>query len=122
MGISYEYASSILLCPEENISILGLDEEVEEVERHWSDLSLRPKSCGLHGSFFMVFPLQSDECLGFLIEREAQHMPREDYAKRLASGGLDISIRTAAIDWILKVGIKRFRFSSGYSFVTFVFP
>lgn len=103
MGISYEYASSILLCAEENSNMLGLDEEEEEVERHWPDLSLQPKSWGLYGSFFMVFPPQSDECLNLLIEREEEHIPREDYAKRLASGGLNIAIRTDAIDWILKV-------------------
>ncbi|XP_020585121.1 cyclin-D4-1-like [Phalaenopsis equestris] len=102
MGISYEYASSILLCAEENSSILGLDEEEEEIERHWSDLSLQQKSCDLYGSFFMAFPLESNEYLCLLMEREAEHMPRQDYAERLTSGGLDI-IRTHAIDWILKV-------------------
>lgn len=102
MGICYDFASSILLCAEDNSSFLGFDEE-EEVEKHWSDWPLLPNSSCLYGKIFTVFPLQSDECLGLLIEREVEHMPREDYAKRLASGFLDASIRTDAIDWIQKV-------------------
>ncbi|KAL0908620.1 hypothetical protein M5K25_023124 [Dendrobium thyrsiflorum] len=109
MGISYEYSPSILLCAEENNSIFYLDEEEEEVERHWSDLSPQPKSSGLYRTSFNVFPLQSDECLGLLIERETEHMPSENYTKRLASGCLDVSIRTDAIDWIL-MSIPGFRF------------
>lgn len=36
------------------------------------------------------------------MERETEHMPREDYAERRTSGGLYISIRPYAIDWIIK--------------------
>ncbi|PKU65907.1 cyclin-D4-1 [Dendrobium catenatum] len=101
MGISYEYTPSILLCAEENHSIFCLDEEEEVVQRNWSDLSPQPKSSGLYGTSFNVFPLQSDECLDLLIERETKHMPSDNYTKRLASGSLDVSIRTDAIDCIL---------------------
>lgn len=105
MGIRYDYAASILLCAEDNSSFLGFDEEddEEEDEKHWSDWSLRPNSSGFYGKIFKAFPLQSEECLSLLIERETEHMPREDYANRLACGYLDVSIRTDAIDWILQV-------------------
>ncbi|KAK8931289.1 Cyclin-D3-1 [Platanthera zijinensis] len=105
MGIRYDYAASILLCAEENTSFLGFDEaeDEEEDEKHWPDWSLRPNGPGFYGKIFEVFPLQSEECLSMLIEREAEHMPREDYANRLAGGYLDVSIREDAIDWILEV-------------------
>ncbi|KAI0499100.1 hypothetical protein KFK09_020001 [Dendrobium nobile] len=102
MGIKSDCASSILLCAEDNSSILAFGEE-EEVERHWPDWSFQPKSCDFYGNFFMDFPLLSDECLGLLIKREVEHLPRDDYTKRLMSGCMEFSIRRDAIDWILKV-------------------
>ncbi|XP_020590988.1 cyclin-D4-1-like [Phalaenopsis equestris] len=102
MGIKSDCSSSILLCAEEDSSILSFDEE-EEAEKHWSDCSVQQKSCDLYGRFFNDFPLLSDECLGLLIKREVEHLPREDYAQRLMSGCMNFSIRRDAIDWILKL-------------------
>ncbi|KAL0912404.1 hypothetical protein M5K25_018374 [Dendrobium thyrsiflorum] len=102
MGIKSDCASSILLCAEDNSSILTFGEE-EEVERHCPDWSFQPKSCDFYVCFFMDFPLLSDECLGLLIKREVEHLPRDDYAKRLMSGCMEFSIRRDAIDLILKV-------------------
>ncbi|KAG1342294.1 cyclin-D3-1 [Cocos nucifera] len=101
MSPSYDYMSSILLCAEDNSSILGFDEE-EEVQ------VMRPgwvtqKRSASYGDSLMVFPLQSDELLARLVERESEHLPRGDYAERLRSGALDLSIRREAVDWILKV-------------------
>ncbi|RRT79290.1 hypothetical protein B296_00000843 [Ensete ventricosum] len=81
---SYDFASSALLCVEDNSCILGFDDgdgDNDEYEEH----------------------TRGYECLAFLVERESAHMPREDYAERLRSGSLDLSIRRDAIDWILKV-------------------
>lgn len=110
MGLSYHCASSILLCSEDNSSILSFDDEEEEVERHWSDCRLQPKSCELYRDFLMGFPLLSDECVLLLLQRELEHQPKEDYAKRLINGSLDVSIRSDAIDWMLKVGFFGFIF------------
>ncbi|KAG0482835.1 hypothetical protein HPP92_010919 [Vanilla planifolia] len=51
----------------------------------------------------MGFPLPSDECVDLLLQKELEHLPRNDYCKRLLSGSLDVSIRRDAIDWIRKV-------------------
>lgn len=51
----------------------------------------------------MSFPLQSEETVRTMVERESEHLPRDDYLKRLRSGDLDLSIRREALDWIWKV-------------------
>ncbi|KAF5464076.1 hypothetical protein F2P56_014187 [Juglans regia] len=48
------------------------------------------------------FPLQSEERVREMVEREREHLPRDDYLKRLRSGDLDLSIRREALDWICK--------------------
>ncbi|OIW10605.1 hypothetical protein TanjilG_15977 [Lupinus angustifolius] len=48
------------------------------------------------------FVFQSEETVRVMIEREREHLPRDDYLKRLRSGDLDISVRREAIDWICK--------------------
>lgn len=107
MGVIYDYASSILLCPEDNSSILGFDDEEElgindkaldcDIEKIYE-----PKTDFFHDSS-MVFPLQSDECLFLLMEKESEHLPARDYAKKLKNGALDISVRKDAVEWIWKV-------------------
>ncbi|RWW23711.1 hypothetical protein BHE74_00031834 [Ensete ventricosum] len=102
----YDFASSALLCVEDNSCILGFDDgdgDNDEYEEHTRGCVSQQKRCDFYGDFLTGFPLQSDECLAFLVERESAHMPREDYAERLRSGSLDLSIRRDAIDWILKV-------------------
>ncbi|KAJ6841171.1 cyclin-D4-1-like [Iris pallida] len=101
MGLSYDCASSVLLCAEDNNSILCFDEEEEE-EGAMGCIGQERRD--LYGDSFLAgFPKQSDECLDLLVEKEVEHLPLEGYGKRLATGALDLSIRRDAIDWILKV-------------------
>ncbi|XP_020690404.1 cyclin-D4-1 [Dendrobium catenatum] len=107
MGVIYHYGSSILLCPEDNSSILGFDDDEELAingKVHGSGLGkiLDQKTAFFRDSF-KVFPLQSEECLFLLMEKESEHLPTRDYAKRLISGALDMSVRMDAVDWIWKV-------------------
>ncbi|XP_072982601.1 cyclin-D4-1-like isoform X1 [Typha latifolia] len=106
MAPSYDCAVSVLLCAEDNDSILSFDEEEEhdhgDVDGHRPGCVLGEKS-GFYGDLLMDFPLQSDECIALLVEREWEHLPRKDYADRLLTGALDLSIRRDAIDWICKV-------------------
>ncbi|KAL0909617.1 hypothetical protein M5K25_020501 [Dendrobium thyrsiflorum] len=74
MGVVCDHSSSILLCAEDNRSIFDLDEDVE-----------------------------TEECFNALLEKELEHLPAADYAKRLMSGVSDISARKDAVDWIQKV-------------------
>ncbi|RRT39109.1 hypothetical protein B296_00038564 [Ensete ventricosum] len=96
---SCDHASSALLCAEDNSCILSFDDEddgdCEEEREH--------KRRNFYGDPLTNIPPKSEECLVSLVERESEHMPREDYAERLRSGALDSSIRTDAIDRILKV-------------------
>uniref|UniRef100_A0A804UDV8 Cyclin N-terminal domain-containing protein n=1 Tax=Zea mays TaxID=4577 RepID=A0A804UDV8_MAIZE len=91
---SYEVAASILLCAEDSSSILDLEAEAEEE-------ALLARSGEPGGG--AEFPVPSEECVAGFLESEAAHMPREDYAERLRSGGMDLRVRTDAIDWIWKV-------------------
>uniref|UniRef100_A0A1D1ZFE0 Cyclin-D4-1 n=1 Tax=Anthurium amnicola TaxID=1678845 RepID=A0A1D1ZFE0_9ARAE len=103
MGSAYDRASSILLCPEDNDSILGFDEEdCRGGLPPGQQCRRRALQDGGDGPC-MDLPLQSDACLGALVLRESQHLPRDDYARRLQTGALDISVRRDAIDWICKV-------------------
>lgn len=56
---------------------------------------------------FVAFLVQSenddDETVGFLVEREREHLPRHDYLKRLRGGDLDLGVRSEALEWIWKV-------------------
>ncbi|CAL9082034.1 unnamed protein product [Musa textilis] len=109
MGLGYEYASSILLCPEDSSSILGFDDgEGEEQDSHGEaqrrDLCQSPdQKSGFCGGILMDFTLQSEDCVVELVERESQHLPQGDYAGRLLRGQLDMVARSAAIDRIQKV-------------------
>ncbi|KAK7252423.1 hypothetical protein RIF29_36349 [Crotalaria pallida] len=48
------------------------------------------------------FVFQSEETVRVMVEREREHLPKDDYLKRLRSGELDLSVRRDAIDWICK--------------------
>ncbi|KAL5201417.1 hypothetical protein ABZP36_035771 [Zizania latifolia] len=106
-ALSYEMAASILLCAEDSSSIFGFGEEEDVVvagkrTRCAGTPAPEPEpSC-------VDFAVPSEECIARLVETEADHMPREDYAARLLGGGLDLRVRTDAVDWIWKVGFLFF--------------
>ncbi|OIW14327.1 hypothetical protein TanjilG_21467 [Lupinus angustifolius] len=51
----------------------------------------------------------SDESVEVMVQREGEHLPREDYLKNLRSGESNMSVvRKQALDWILKRGINWF--------------
>lgn len=107
MGVSFDYASSLLRCPEDSNSILGLSEEEQdfrgETERRDLCRSFRQR-CDFYSGQLVDFTLQSEEYIASLIERESHHLPPKDYAEKLLKGKLDLTIRSDSIDWILKVG------------------
>ncbi|KAG1334623.1 Cyclin-D4-1 [Cocos nucifera] len=108
MNVTYNFASSNLLCTEDNTSIMifddgelgGFDEEAKGYDAGW----IPEKKSDFYGDFLKGFPVQSEECIALLVEKELEHIPAEDYAKRLLSRDLDISVRRDAIDWIGKEG------------------
>ncbi|XP_028771875.1 cyclin-D4-1-like [Neltuma alba] len=48
-------------------------------------------------------PLQSDECLAQMVQKECDHLPAGDYLNRLRTADLDFGARKEAVDWIEKV-------------------
>ncbi|XP_078156984.1 cyclin-D2-2-like [Carex rostrata] len=91
MGIRQDSSSSILLCSEENNSILFLEDgEGEQIDNFYFN-------------FVSSFPMQTNECIKLLIERETQHLPNQRYIKRLKNGSFEASFRRDAIHWISKV-------------------
>ncbi|PIN02951.1 G1/S-specific cyclin D [Handroanthus impetiginosus] len=50
----------------------------------------------------ILLPCLSEECIGWMFEREREHLPRDDYLKRLRSGEVDMSLRKRAFDWMIK--------------------
>ncbi|KAG0446984.1 hypothetical protein HPP92_028572, partial [Vanilla planifolia] len=107
MGVSCDYASSILLCAEDNNSILVFDEDEElgiNQKAQWSGLGkiCEQKDFFLSG-FLLSFLIASEECLFALLKKESEYTPTKEYAQWLMRGSLDISIRKNTIDWIMKV-------------------
>ncbi|KAL4595379.1 hypothetical protein ACB092_12G087200 [Castanea dentata] len=113
MAPSFDYAVSSLLCGEDN-SILDDNDYgvvVEEFEATWHHLGHRNRNQdrgfggggGGGGGGSDGVPLQSDECLALMVEKECQYLPGGDYLKKLLGGDLDLGARKQAVDWIGKV-------------------
>ncbi|GFS39561.1 cyclin d4;2 [Actinidia rufa] len=100
--ISFDCSASNLLCTESNnLCFDDLDSVTTDDQTHESNNQnlgfVSDRSGPLIG-----LPLLSEESFCLMIERERQHLPRDDYLKRLRSGGLDLSVRREALDWICK--------------------
>ncbi|KAJ1383905.1 Cyclin-like [Sesbania bispinosa] len=106
MAPSFDCVSS-LLCAEDN-SIFDENDfggSMEMLEETWNpryngNYNQRQQHYGDPNGWL---PLQSDECLALMVEKECHHLPGGDYVNRLRSGDLDFGARNEAIDWIEKV-------------------
>ncbi|KAE9615220.1 hypothetical protein Lal_00048267 [Lupinus albus] len=110
MAPSFDCLSS-LLCFEDN-SIFDENDYVGSVEVLEEDMWYpsygrnlnQTQHFGADPIEFLLLPLQSDECLNLMVEKECHHLPREDYLNRLSNGDLDLEDRKEAIHWIQKAG------------------
>ncbi|TKY58705.1 Cyclin-D3-1 protein [Spatholobus suberectus] len=108
MEESIDPATSSLLCLENNDTCFDEFEcNVADGSPSWDHKNLNFNNQCLikdnHGSkHFLDFLVQSDETVLGLIGKEREHLPRDDYLKRLLSGDLDLSVRREALDWIWK--------------------
>ncbi|KAK6938089.1 Cyclin, C-terminal domain [Dillenia turbinata] len=106
MAPSFDCAMSSLLCAEDNDSIFSDGDvvNVDEVEHNRNNRGNVQNQC-LDGrdEFITVLPVQSDECLSSLCEKENEHLPNMDYLSRLKTGDFEFKARKEAIDWISKV-------------------
>lgn len=117
MAPSFDRAVASLLCVEDNTTVFGENDDdgavVEDFEATWDGRSYR----GYHQNRSFegrdeLLPMQSEECLAVLLEKERQHLPGFDYLTRLRNGDLDMGARAEAVDWMGKVCISFF-----YSFL-----
>lgn len=118
---SFDCEASNLLCTEaeslcfddlETVSEV-VDEKIHQIND--KDLSLRNGRSGLS----LHLPCLSEEKFCFMVEKERDHLPKDDYLKRLRAGDIDMSLRRQAIDWILKVCLVNF--SDGFFSIEFLF-
>ncbi|MCD7461283.1 Cyclin-D2-1 [Datura stramonium] len=103
MAPSMDSAISSLLCAEDNNSILG--NEYDDVgtwyHRNHQNSQQNQRFYGVES--LTVLPLQSDECVALMIEKECEHMPCGDYLEKLRNGDFDFGARREILDWICKV-------------------
>ncbi|CAJ2641080.1 unnamed protein product [Trifolium pratense] len=112
MAPSFDCVNS-LLCTEEDSSVFddgeyggGVDSMEEVYEDSWRprlDNNQRNQQQQGFGDVPDELPLQSEECLVLMLEKEFQQWPGVNYLNRLQSGVLDVGARYEAIDWIQKV-------------------
>ncbi|XP_016455513.1 cyclin-D2-1 [Nicotiana tabacum] len=111
MAPSMDCAVSSLLCAEDNNSIFyneddddfGFVEEDRWYSRNHRNGQENNKRLFYGEESLTGIPLQSEECLALMIEKESEHMPAVDYFDRLRNGDLDIGARDEILDWIAKV-------------------
>ncbi|KAL6558751.1 hypothetical protein OROMI_019101 [Orobanche minor] len=105
---SFDCGATDLLCTEETKSLCFFDDgDLDQLEP-FDDQSHQAngeKGSGGSGSEpSILLPCLSEDCIGWMVERESEHLPRDDYLMRLRIGELDASLRGDALDWIIKAG------------------
>lgn len=78
------------------------DEETNDLCFDDPLLHLQPSDHQSTGGLESQEMLLTDESLVWMVEREKEHLPRNDYLNRLRTGDLDLSLRKEALDWIFK--------------------
>lgn len=96
---SFDCGATDLLCNEETKALCFDDADL--LEKGTSFVNGRSDSEPL-----ILFPCLDDDCIGWMVERERELLPRDDYLVRLRSGDLDMSLRREALDWLFKVKIN----------------
>ncbi|KAJ8561400.1 hypothetical protein K7X08_027590 [Anisodus acutangulus] len=95
-----DFAISNLLCEEDNNTIF--DNGYYD-DRTYHQNSQQKKQMFYGEEKFTVLPLQSDEYVALMIEKECAHMPCGDYFEKLRNGDLAFEARNEILDWISKV-------------------
>lgn len=105
--------SNLLLLCSENSSTCFDDDGLECDAADGSNSRISHHEGGGGSELLLAcFVAQSEEAVRAMVEREKEHLPRDDYLMRLRSGGLDLDllgVRKEALDWIWKVlGVSAF--------------
>ncbi|KAL2521776.1 Cyclin-D4-1 [Forsythia ovata] len=104
---SYDCTASDLLCNEETKSLCFDDDDLVDPFNDVScqtndDKGMSFVNGGPDSEPLVHLPCLSEESIGLMVEREMEHMPRDDYLNRLRSGDMDMSVRREAVDWMCK--------------------
>ncbi|KAK7317661.1 hypothetical protein RJT34_02083 [Clitoria ternatea] len=108
MEESIDPATSSLMCLENSDTCFdGFECDVADESPSWDHKNLNfMNQCLIkenHGSELVLGSIVlSDETVLHLVEREREHLPRDDYLRRLRSGDMVLSVRREALDWICK--------------------
>ncbi|XP_062006339.1 cyclin-D2-1 [Rosa rugosa] len=108
MADSFDCATSNLLCAENSFDEVDFnalaDFGLSPLMPHKNNASQNqdPKFNHNRSKSMVDFPLQSEDRISEMVKRESEHLPSDDYLKRLRSGDLNLSSRREALDWILK--------------------
>ncbi|TKY69930.1 Cyclin-D4-1 protein [Spatholobus suberectus] len=107
MSQNTDSATSNLLCSENSSTCFNDDLECDgadgsRISHVWDLGYLNSGHEGSGSESLACFVAQSEETVRAMVEREREHLPREDYLKRLRNGELDLSVRREALDWIWK--------------------
>ncbi|KAK8482057.1 hypothetical protein V6N13_056940 [Hibiscus sabdariffa] len=99
MAPSFDCAVSSLLCAEENDSVFDDNGYFGAAwdHRYYRNLNQNRVFNGVDED---GLPLQSEECVGLMVEKEHQHLPGADYMTRLKTGDLDFEARKQSVLWI----------------------
>ncbi|KAK7407208.1 hypothetical protein VNO78_08926 [Psophocarpus tetragonolobus] len=100
-------ATSNLLCSENSSTCFDDDLECDgadgsRISHFWDHGNLGYEHQGSGSESLACFVAQSEETVRAMVEREREHLPRDDYLLRLRSGELDLCVRKEALDWIWK--------------------
>ncbi|KAL6526403.1 hypothetical protein OROHE_015412 [Orobanche hederae] len=105
---SFDCGATDLLCTEETKSLCFFDDgDLDQLEPFDDQIHQANGEKGSGGSGSepsILLPCLSEDCIGWMVERESEHLPRDDYLMRLRIGELDASLRGDALDWIIKGG------------------
>ncbi|GER49769.1 cyclin d [Striga asiatica] len=100
----FDCGSTELLCDEETQNSIFFDDddpfETSDDRGHLTDGD--KGGDGSESGPFISWPCPSVDYIGWMVERESAHMPRDDYLKRLRTGDLDMGLRRQALDWMIK--------------------
>lgn len=101
----YDCVASDLLCTETE-SFCSDDLDSLTIGQQKNEINIKDLIFGKNGSRsegLIDLPKITEESFSFMVQREIDFLPKDDYLKRLRSGDLDLSVRREAIDWIWQV-------------------
>ncbi len=87
----------------EDVSGSAWDDEEEEDNKNREEVEGVQRSIHVQPVVFLDFPVEDEEAISMLMQKEACYMPEADYSGRYESNDLNAAARQDAISWMLKV-------------------